>query len=143
MDSRKVLVIDDDPLVLRTISQILHGRGYESRTAHSEDKALEYAEQEHFSVVLSDIRMPRTNGISAAQKIEAIYRERQKACRFIFLTGFAAEGDSPLQSERGLSPCKTVGVADLMMKPFDARRLIHAIESELELMREKRHQIAA
>lgn len=139
MDSKKVLVIDDDPLVLRTISQILHTRGYETRTAHCEDKALEIAGQEHFPVVLSDIRMPRMNGISAVQKIEALYRERQKSCGFILLTGFAMEGDSP----RGQPLERVVDVADLMMKPFDAGRLIRAIESELELMREKRNQIAA
>ncbi len=131
MDREKILVVDDDPIVLRTISRILSCQGYETRTAHSREKALEYVRQEHFDLVLSDVRMPHATGHSAAQEISELCQEKQDACGFIGLTGFADDRDPR-------HDVKMVGVADLMMKPFQADKLIHAIEDELLLMKKKK-----
>ena len=126
----KILVIDDDPLVLRTLSRILTIQGFHTTTAHNSEKALECASRENYDVVLSDIRMPRTNGVTTVKKIEEIYRGRNRPCGFIFLTGFAEE------TERH-EAVQMVGVADFMMKPFDSDKLISAIEYELEMMRRR------
>ena len=54
----KILLIDDDLLVLRTLARVLLGQGYETTTVDSGTKAIERVKREDFDLVLSDIRMP-------------------------------------------------------------------------------------
>ncbi len=54
----KILLIDDDYLVLRTLARVLDGRGYETTAVASGTKAIDMVKKEDFDLVMSDIRMP-------------------------------------------------------------------------------------
>ena len=60
----RVLVVDDEPMVLETIAAILSRQGYEVVTADSVKQALEHLHAGRFDVVLTDLRLDGTNGLS-------------------------------------------------------------------------------
>lgn len=62
----KILVIDDDFLVLRAIVRVLDGRGYETTAVDSGVKAIELVKKEDFDLVMSDIRMPEMDGVETS-----------------------------------------------------------------------------
>lgn len=64
----RVLVVDDDPLVLRALSRVLRRR-FDVETAEATDVALKLLEEGAFDAVLSDYEMPGGNGIQLLQEV--------------------------------------------------------------------------
>ncbi|MGD8736019.1 MAG: response regulator, partial [Anaerolineae bacterium] len=60
---KRILVVDDDRDTCMLMADILVEEGYDVRTCSQGEEALEVLEQEHFDLVLSDIKMPRVSGI--------------------------------------------------------------------------------
>ena len=69
-----VLIVDDDPLVLSSISMMVDSMGFSSSQAKDGVEAVEHfqAQPEAISLVIMDVEMPRLDGISATQKIREI-----------------------------------------------------------------------
>src|ERR1700757_1303859 len=63
---RKVLVVDDQRLIADTISEILDGAGFQVKAAYDGWSALDIAGRFHPDYVLSDVLMPRMNGVELA-----------------------------------------------------------------------------
>lgn len=78
-----VLVVDDDPTLLRSVARILKSRGYEVVTAESGEEAVTSATQQRFDVVVSDISMP---GMSGIQMLRAL-RETDLLIPVVIITG--------------------------------------------------------
>ena len=78
----KVLVIDDEQIVADTLATILKLHGFNSKSFHSGEAALECVEGFHPDVVLSDIRMHKLDGIETAKRIRELHPE----CRIILFT---------------------------------------------------------
>jgi len=113
--ANKVLVIDDDPLVLKTIGAVLKKQGYEYQLAEDAQVALEYTNQVDFDVILADIRMPVVNGVDAVKQIQKARKEMNKPeIPIIFITGFAEEG---IRLKADL-------VGEVIQKPFDLDHLM-------------------
>jgi len=68
----RILVVDDEPAILSTLRDILVPFGHEVSTAEDGQLGLERAQVEHFDLVISDISMPRMNGIEFLSKLPAI-----------------------------------------------------------------------
>jgi len=64
-----ILVIDDDEIMLKTIQYILNKDGFNVVTAADGKEAFELLEYSAFDVVITDIRMPRVNGMEVISKI--------------------------------------------------------------------------
>jgi CheY-like chemotaxis protein len=114
----RVLVVDDEADVCKTIALMLTRLGYTCETAASGAEALrKYAEQS-FDVVLTDLGMPGMNGLELAEKIQAI----KPGARIIIITGW------PLQ----LSPeqRRQCGIEAVLNKPITAKELLSAINPE-------------
>jgi two-component system KDP operon response regulator KdpE len=67
--SSKVLIIDDEPQVARVLNTVLTGHGYEVRTFADPEVALSNFEPWHPDLVISDLIMPRANGIEVCRRI--------------------------------------------------------------------------
>ncbi len=67
--STYILVVDDDPQVLSTISRILKHAGYEPVPAQSGQEAMHLLENYTFAVILTDINMPSMNGVDFLKKV--------------------------------------------------------------------------
>jgi two-component system, cell cycle response regulator CpdR len=67
--SKNILVVEDEPASLECISHFLRKQGYELREARDGAEAIELIDNSQFDLVLSDIRMPRVDGVALATNI--------------------------------------------------------------------------
>jgi CheY-like chemotaxis protein len=67
--SKNILVVEDEPASLECISHFLRKQGYEVREARDGAEAIELIDNSQFDLVLSDIRMPRVDGVALAANI--------------------------------------------------------------------------
>ncbi|OGW81696.1 MAG: hypothetical protein A3G33_08560 [Omnitrophica bacterium RIFCSPLOWO2_12_FULL_44_17] len=112
---KKVLVIDDDELVLKTLGALLKKQGYDYRLADQGEVALQYAKEIEFDIIFADIRMPKMNGVDAINFIqEQRKKDNKKDLPVIFITGYA-EDSIHLKAEK---------FGEIIQKPFDLDRLM-------------------
>jgi CheY-like chemotaxis protein len=112
----KLLVVDDEPMVLRLLSATLPGLGYpDADFAQSGAQALEFMEQvgTPYSCILLDILMPEMNGIELCQLIRTIPEYRSTP--IIMLTAMA--------QKEFIDDSFAAGATDYMNKPVDGTEL--------------------
>jgi CheY-like chemotaxis protein len=81
--SKNILVVDDEPGSLKFISYFLRKDGYEVTEARDGAEAVELIENSRFDLVLSDVRMPRVDGVALALHV----RSRRPTIPIILMTG--------------------------------------------------------
>ena len=113
---KRVLVVDDEQLILKIISDILTKEGYEVVVANNCEKAAEYLRSSHFDVVLSDIKMPVKSGIDLLEEI----KKKDPNIPVILMTGFAS-------LETAVEAVQN-GAFDYLIKPLDYGKLRSVIE---------------
>ncbi len=118
-----ILVVDDDDLMLRTVSRLLTRNGYKTDTANNGYKAIDMAKEKFYDFVISDIRMPGINGIDTLTKIKEISPET----RGIIITGYASE-ETPVKAIK-------LGVDDYILKPFELEAFMHSVNKNVERRR--------
>jgi DNA-binding response OmpR family regulator len=69
--SRHILVVDDDPSVVRLLKENLEQEGYHVTCAYDGDAALHQIRSQIFNLMILDIRMPLTNGLQVLQHLRA------------------------------------------------------------------------
>ena len=122
--SKKIMVIDDEPLVLKSIGKLLEIEGYFVTTSENGKEALKIIEQEEIDLVISDIRMPHMNGVETINvMIERCKEKKKESPPFIFITGYADEMVN--QKARDLDP------ADFIHKPFNQIDFINSVKKAL------------
>jgi len=84
---RKVLVVDDDPVVGRSFERVLSGRGYVVVTAENGQEALDRLGKDEYDVVFTDIRMPGMSGLEVAEQVKA----RRPWVPVVIVTGYGSE----------------------------------------------------
>lgn len=119
---RRILIIDDDPLVLKSFSKLLEREGYGIIAAGSYQEAIAAIEKENFDLVLSDIRMPGKNGVETVAEIQGYLSSvAKKDLPIIFITGFAGYGDELNANFLG----------EVLYKPVDTQKLLLTIRDYL------------
>ena len=122
--SKKILMIDDEELIIKSLTKLIEKDGYEVTVAKRGQDAIIIAEEEEFDLIISDIRMPGVNGIQAVKGIyEAVEKNGTKKPPVIFITGFANEENE--KEARALDP------VDYIYKPFDVKKLIDRISQTI------------
>jgi DNA-binding response OmpR family regulator len=120
--AKKILVVDDDDLVLIALDALLAPSGYEVTTASSGNDALKKLTQKKFDLMILDILMPGMNGFELCEKIRA--RDEYKAVPIIMLTAKSGSDDKKKGMEMG---------ANLFLpKPIAPQHLIDLIKKSLE-----------
>ena len=112
MNKYKILLVDDDPLVLKLIGQQLESEGYKVTRAESGEKAIKVLEKDTFELVVTDLVMEEINGFEIVKRAKELCSETL----VIILTGYK-ETDFVIDALR-------LGVDDYMLKPCDEEDLL-------------------
>lgn len=128
----EILVIDDELDVRDAIKRVLDRAGYSVRTAADVDDALSELRACPADVVITDIIMPKSNGVEAIVFI----RREFPAARIVAISGggnFSVNGYQPtaITTSAYLAAAQRAGAHLVMTKPFDSKDLIKAIEQVL------------
>ncbi len=113
-NSRKIVVVDDEPVVLQLLAQYLGLKGFEVLLAQNGKEAFEVLQKSPaVDLVLTDINMPGSGGL---ELMEMMKQSKLKDTPVILMTGY---GDT-------LENSKTLG-ATILRKPFRRRELLELI----------------
>ena len=115
---KRILICDDDPVILRLLEVNLELEGYDVLTAHHGEEAFEIASRELPDLVILDIMMPRLDGYQTCQKLKA--QPSTEQIPIVFLSAKAQQSDI----EKG----RSFGVSDYLTKPFDPNDLLDVVE---------------
>ena len=117
-DSKRILICDDDPVILRLLQVNLELEGFDVLLGHNGEEAVQIAQAEHPDLIILDIMMPRMDGYQACEKLKSLDDTRD--IPVVFLSAKAQQSDI----EKG----KSFGVADYITKPFDPNDLIDVLD---------------
>ena len=117
--SRYILVADDDPLVLRSITFILQKAGFEVRAATNGAEALALAREHKPTLAMLDVMMPEMDGLEVCQ---AIKEDPDLADVPVYLVTARAMAS---ERERGLA----AGADEYITKPFVNKELIEKVQA--------------
>jgi len=120
---RRILVVDDDRLNVRILSNILKSEGYTLADADSGEHALEVYESFHPDLVLLDVMMPGMNGFETCRALRQRYGS--ETAPVIFITA-KSESDDVVE---GLN----AGGVDYLPKPFRAKEALARIRTHLHI----------
>lgn len=122
--TKKILIIDDDALVLKSIQNLLKRQGYEVIVSNNASDAKQKILVDKFDLVISDIRMPGQDGISLITDMKSLLQQANKPeVPFIFITGYASE-EAPIDAVK-------LGAKDYILKPFDLDELINSVKAQI------------
>jgi CheY-like chemotaxis protein len=94
--SRRVLVIDDEVIIADTLAEILTSHGFEAHAFYAGQSAIEFARRQCPDIVLSDVVMPRLNGVETVLAI----REICPSTRILLFSGQAGVSINILERAR-------------------------------------------
>jgi len=122
--SRKILLVDDDALMRRSLAFHVEQAGYQVHTAANAEDAVSFVRNSPPDLVILDIGLPGMDGLDALRKIKA-----QNNLPVIFLTGRRRELDEVLGLE--------LGADDYITKPFDVDVVLAHIKAVLRRTEKK------
>jgi DNA-binding NarL/FixJ family response regulator len=130
--SKRLLVVDDEPNLLRAVAAVLRGEGFEVLTARSGREALVAVAQSLPDLIVSDVRMPGMDGFELARKLRSA--PNFALVPIIFLT---AKDETEDRIEGFQS-----GIDAYLTKPFEPNELIAVIKNILQRV-ERTHSTIA
>ena len=124
-----VLIVDDEQEIRDSLSEVLSDEGFLAYTAENGAVALEMMNEQHFDIIISDIKMPELDGVTLLQKVK-----EQAPDTFVILITSYGSTETAIHAMRH-------GAIDYVLKPIDFDELIMRIkniEMHKELIREVR-----
>lgn len=119
----KVLVVDDEPTLVATISYNLRREGHDVITAGDGERALDLARRERPDLVVLDLMLPKVDGLEVCRAIRQSPQVALRTVPVLMLTAKADEVDKVVGLE--------VGADDYVTKPFSMRELVARIKAML------------
>lgn len=118
-----IIVVDDEEVVLSLVRDALEDDGFSVETAKDPFTALDVIENQEIDLVITDIRMPKMDGIEMIRQV----REKKPEITVIFTTGYA-----------NLNSAKDAlrqGATDYILKPFELKEIRYAVNRAVEKIR--------
>ena len=131
---RKILIVDDDRVILNILAEGLRELGYDVSAAVSGADALRLAREKEHDLAVLDMRMPEMSGLEVARELKAA-----NLAPFVFLSAFGDEVDVRDAAE--------AGALGYLVKPVDIPQLVPFIEAamargrEIDLLRNTTEQL--
>lgn len=108
----RILVVDDEDAIRRTLAVLLERRGYTVAAAANAEEALAWLVQRAFDLVLVDLQLPGMNGLELARIVEG----QQPSAKIVVLTGSSDFRGRPIEEQVGHFDylLKTTSPADVL-----------------------------
>jgi len=123
MSAKYVLIVDDDPDLVETVSMMLESKGYEVGKAYDGVEGEEAIKQRRPDVLVLDVMMPRKNGYQLCKELKSNKWTEEIPVVLLTAVGEAVPTTSYSHAE-GLA----VEADDFIPKPVDAATLVEAVE---------------
>ncbi len=124
---RRVLVVDDEPMIVSLISTVLRDKGWDVTGAGSGTDGIDQLERARFDVILTDLVMPGDSGIDLLRAAKEIHHDVE----VILMTGYAT-ADTAIEAMRN-------GAFHYIMKPLNLEEVVNLVEkaySQRQMQRE-------
>ena len=121
MSTTRVLLVEDDPVILRLLEVNFELEGYEVLLAHDGAEGIEMARDQRPDLVISDIMMPNVSGIELVESLKG--DESTAAIPIILLSAKAQSADVRAGMEAGAD--------DYITKPFEPLELVDRVQALL------------
>ena len=115
MPPRRILVVDDDPSILRLVATILRREKYHVDTANGGREALSKLESAQYDVIVLDLMMPDISGVDVLRSLEA--RHTRMRCVIVLSAASSLDVAHSVNSN----------VFSALRKPFDNEALVDAV----------------
>ena len=119
-DNIKILVVDDERVVIRSVEMVLKSEGYEIEGASSGKEAILKMEQNSYNLVLTDLNMPEMDGITLIRWL----RQKRPDVGIVILTGYP--------SQETIKEALELGIIDYVPKPFTPAVLTDVTQRAVE-----------
>jgi len=119
---KRILVVDDDPVIVRTLEGNLKSSGYEVLVSQDATEGLEKAFKQSPQLIILDVMMPIINGFNFCRLLKS--QEQHRGILIIMLTSRAEEEDRKIGME--------VGADAYIVKPFKTEDLLARIKELLK-----------
>lgn len=116
----RILLAEDEPSVREFVNRALVHRGHDVTTVNDGGEALEALEEDSFDLLLTDIVMPRVDGVALALKVSKDYPKM----RIVLMTGYSAERDRAYNLD--------ALVHAVVSKPFTLAEICDSIDAALK-----------
>ncbi len=120
--TKKILIVDDDQLMQKLLEYIIKKAGYKVSVADNGSNALKIVKRDKPNLIISDVEMPKMNGLELCQKLKENFDT--KLIPIILIT-------SNTQIQDKLSGFRP-GADDYFMKPLHLKNLLTRVQSLLE-----------
>jgi CheY-like chemotaxis protein len=117
---KKILVVDDDPVIGKSFDRVLSRKGYHVINAANGDEALRKLAAEEYDAIFADIRMPGISGLEVAEHVRA----RRPWTPVVIITGYG--------SAENEARARAAGVSSFLRKPLSPEMIARTAEAALE-----------
>lgn len=121
----KILVVDDEKIIVRSVQMILKAEGYNIEGASSGKDAILKMEQNSYDLVLTDLMMPEMDGISLIRWL----KKNKPAVGVVILTGYP--------SQETIKEALELGIIDYVPKPFTPAVLLDVTQRAVNWLSKK------
>ena len=125
MNTMKILVVDDEDIVLESCQAVFELEGFEVMLVPSADKAIEAMKNDNFALLLIDVKMPKHDGMYLMEKI----KEQWPNIPIIVMSGY--------YTTETIKEAFKMGAANFIAKPFEPDELVKTVRQIIE--KEERH----
>jgi NADH:ubiquinone oxidoreductase subunit E len=122
----RILIVDDEPVVIKSAERVLRGEGYNVEGALGGREAIMKIEQNGYDLVFTDLKMPEVEGITLIKWI----KKTKPAIGIIIITGYP--------SQDTIKEALELGIIDYVPKPFTPAVLIDVTERAVEWAKGKK-----
>lgn len=123
--AKRILVIDDEELITKSLLKLLDKEGYNVTVARSGIEALDNIKKIDFDLIISDVRMPQMDGIETVEKIRThLKSSEKKPIPEILITGYA--------DIEKYEKARKLEVKDYIYKPFDTDDFLKIVKRNLQ-----------